>query len=133
MDYGTRVQKGQLVAVLEIPELQMQLDQDAAAIKNQQDMVQQTQHQIERVEALVKDYQLQFTRLKTVSDSKPGLVAQQEVDDAEGKYMAADAQLEAAKSAHAIRTKRVEPAHRPRSNRTGCCSITPRSTRPSAA
>jgi RND family efflux transporter MFP subunit len=99
VDYGTRVEKGQLLAVLEIPELQMQLDQDAAAIKNQQDVVQQNQHQIERVEALVKDYQLQFTRLKTVSDSKPGLVAQQEVDDSEGKYMAADAQLEAAKSA----------------------------------
>jgi RND family efflux transporter MFP subunit len=99
VDYGTRVQNGQLLAVLEIPELQMQLDQDAAAIRNQQDVVQQNQHQIERVEALVKDYQLQFTRLKTVSDSKPGLVAQQEVDDSEGKYMAADAQLEAAKSA----------------------------------
>jgi RND family efflux transporter MFP subunit len=99
VDYGTRVEKGQLVAVLDIPELQMQLDQDAAAIKNQQDVVQQTEHQIARVEALVKDYQLQFTRLKGVSDSKPGLVAQQEVDDAESKYMSADAQLEAAKSA----------------------------------
>jgi RND family efflux transporter MFP subunit len=99
VDYGTRVQKGQLLAILEIPELQMQLDQDAAAIKNQQDVVQQTQHQIERVEALVKDYQLQFTRIKGVSDSKPGMVAQQEVDDAEGKYMSADGQLEAAKSA----------------------------------
>ena len=99
VDYGTRVEKGQLLAVLEIPELQMQLDQDAAAIKNQQDVVQQTEHQIARVEALVKDYQLQFTRIKGVSDSKKGMVAQQEVDDAEGKYMSADAQLEAAKSA----------------------------------
>jgi RND family efflux transporter MFP subunit len=99
VDYGTRVQKGQLMAVLEIPELQMQLDQDAAAIKNRQDMVRQAQHQIDRVDALVKDYQLQFTRIKGVADSRPGLVAQQEVDDAEGKYMAADAQLEAAKSA----------------------------------
>src|ERR1700684_1027743 len=99
VDYGTRVEKGQLLAVLEIPELQMQLDQDAAAIKNQQDVVQQTQHQIERVAALVQDYQRQSTGPQAVSDTKPGLVAQQEVDDAEGKYMSADAQLEAAKSA----------------------------------
>ena len=99
VDYGTRVKKGQLLAVLEIPELQMQLQQDAAAIKNREDMVRQAQHQIARVEALVKDYQLQFTRIKKVAESKPGLVAQQEVDDAEGKYMAADAQLEATKSA----------------------------------
>ena len=38
--------------------------------------MQQAQHQIERVEALVKDYQLQFKRLKSVSDAKPGLVAE---------------------------------------------------------
>lgn len=98
VDYGTRVEKGQLMAVLEIPELEMQLQQDAAAIKNQQDMVQQTEHQIARVAALAKDYELQYTRLKTVSDSRPGLVAQQEVDDAQSKYDAADAQVEAAKS-----------------------------------
>jgi RND family efflux transporter MFP subunit len=98
VDYGTRVEKGQTVAVLEIPELQMQLQQDAAAIKNQQDVVKQTQHQVDSVAARVKDYQLNFTRLKNVSDSKPGLVAQQEVDDREQQYLGAEAQLEAAKS-----------------------------------
>ncbi len=34
MDYGTRVKAGQLMAVLEIPELQAQLQQDQAAIDN---------------------------------------------------------------------------------------------------
>jgi RND family efflux transporter MFP subunit len=98
VDYGDRVKEGQLLAVLEIPELQMQLQQDAAAIKDQEDVVRQAQHQVDRVEAQVKVYHLQFTRLKGVADSKPGLVAQQEVDDAEGKDLAAQAQLEAAKS-----------------------------------
>jgi RND family efflux transporter MFP subunit len=98
VDYGTRVERGQLIAVLEIPELQVQLAQDAAAIKNQEDVVRQAQHQVDRVDAQVKVYHLQFTRLKGVADSKPGLVAQQEVDDAEGKDLAAQAQLEAAKS-----------------------------------
>ena len=54
VDYGTRVEKGQLMAVLEIPELVMQLQQDAAAIKNQQDVVTQVEHQIERAAAQVK-------------------------------------------------------------------------------
>jgi RND family efflux transporter MFP subunit len=98
VDYGTRVEKGQLVATLEIPELQMQLQQDAAAIKNQQELIQQFQHQVERVGAQVHMYELQFKRLKSVSDSKPGMVAQQEVDDADDKYLASQAQLEAAKS-----------------------------------
>ncbi len=99
VDYGTRVEKGQLVAVLDIPELEMQLQQDAAAIKNQQDVVEQSQHQVDRMVAAVKPYQLQYTRIKTVSDKTPGLVAQQEVDDWEGKFLAAQAQLEVAKSA----------------------------------
>lgn len=98
VDYGTRVKKDQLVAVLEIPELQMQLDQDAAAIKNQTDLIHQYQHQVERVDAQVNMYELQFKRLKGVSDSKPGMVAQQEVDDADDKYLGAQAQQEAAKS-----------------------------------
>lgn len=99
VDFGTRVKKGDIMAVLEIPELEMQIQQDQAAIKNHEDMVRQSQHQVDRVEAMTKDYQLQYSRIKSVFDSKPGLVAQQEVDDKEGQYSSAQAQLEAAKSA----------------------------------
>ncbi len=99
VDYGTRVQKGQLMAVLEIPELKIQLAQDAAAVKNEEDMVQQAQHQVDRASALVKPYKLQYDRIKTVAESRPGLVAQQEVDDWQGKFEGAEAQLEVAKSA----------------------------------
>ncbi len=99
VDYGTRVQRGQVLAVLEIPELKIQLSQDDAAIKGQEDVVQQAQHQVDRASALVKPYQLQYERIKTVAQSKPGLVAQQEVDDVQGKYESAAAQLETARSA----------------------------------
>ncbi len=99
VDYGTRVKTGQLMAVLEIPELKIQLAQDAAAVKNQEDVVQQAQHQVDRATALVKPYKLQYDRIKTVSEAKPGLVAQQEVDDWQGKFEGAEAQLEVAKSA----------------------------------
>ena len=37
VDYGTRVQANQVLAILEIPELQSQLKQDDAAIKNASD------------------------------------------------------------------------------------------------
>lgn len=99
VDYGTRVAKGQLMAVLEIPELQVQLQQDQAAIKNMQEQVAQAGQETNRVEAQRKVAHLQFERLKNVSDSKPGLVAQQEVDDWQGKDLALDAQVEASKSA----------------------------------
>src|SRR5581483_8183384 len=99
VDYGTRVKKGQLLAVLEIPELQAQLVQDQAAIKNMSDQVTHAQHDLARVEAQHKVLHLQYQRLNSVSEAKPGLVAQQEVDDWEGKDMAAEAQVEASKSA----------------------------------
>ena len=99
VDYGTRVTKGQLMAVLEIPELQVQLQQDEEAIKNQQQQVAQAAQESNRVEAQHNVSHLQYARLKKVSDSKPGLVAQQEVDDWQGKDLASQAQVEASKSA----------------------------------
>jgi len=98
VDYGTRVQKGQLMAVLEIPELEAQLRQDEAAIQNASEMVTHAEHELGRVEAQHNVIHLQFDRLNSVAKSKPGLVAQQEVDDAQGKDLAAEAQVEASKS-----------------------------------
>ena len=99
VDYGTRVTQGQLMAVLEIPELQAQLEQDKAAIKNMTEQITHAEKELNRVEAQHKVAHLQYDRLRTVSESKPGLVAQQEVDDWEGKDLASEAQVEGSKSA----------------------------------
>jgi len=98
VDYGSRVKAGQLMAVLEIPELQELLEEDRASIKSYADQVNNAGHQLGRIEAQSKVFHLEYTRLNGVASAKPGLVAQQEVDDAEGKDLAAQAQVEAAKS-----------------------------------
>jgi RND family efflux transporter MFP subunit len=98
VDYGTRVKAGQLLAVLEIPELQVQLKQDDAAILNASQQVTRAQHQLTSVQAQNKVLQLEYQRLDGVAKSKPGLVAQQEVDDAQGKALATEAQVEAAQA-----------------------------------
>ena len=98
VDYGTHVKKGQLMAVLEIPELQAQLQEDQAAIKSAADQVTDAQHQLSRLQAQHQVLHLQFQRLDNVAKSKPGLVAQQEVDDAQGKDLASEAQVEAGKA-----------------------------------
>lgn len=110
VDYGTRVQKGQLMAVLEIPELQMLLQQDEAAIQVANDQVIHSQKELNRVEAQHNVFHLQYKRLKGVSDSRPGLVAQQEVDDAQGKDLASEAQIEATKSAMATAQSQLDAA-----------------------
>ena len=98
VDYGTRLEKNQIIATLEIPELQSQLKQDDAAIKRESDQISHAENELSRVEAQHKVLQLQYDRLNGVAKAKPGLVAQQEVDDAQGKALATDAQVEAAKS-----------------------------------
>ena len=80
VDYGSRVQKDQVLATLEIPELQLQVKEDDAAVKNATAQIPHAQEELNRVQAQQKVLQLQYDRLNGVSQSKPGLVAQQEVD-----------------------------------------------------
>jgi RND family efflux transporter MFP subunit len=99
VDYGSRVKQGQLMATLEIPELEAQLQEDQAAIKNASDEVARAQHMLKRYQAQYKVLHLEYTRLRGVFETQPGLVAQQEVDDAQGKDLAASSEVDAGESA----------------------------------
>jgi RND family efflux transporter MFP subunit len=99
VDYGTHVQAGQLLAVLEIPELEAQIRQDEAANQAQKDEIIRATHEVERIKAQHDVTHLQYTRLASVAKTQPGLVAQQEVDDAQGKDLAAESQMEASQGA----------------------------------
>jgi len=98
VDYGSRVKKGDLIATLEIPELEAQLKQDDAAIKNAANMVTHAEKQLDRVVAQHQVAHLEYTRLSTVAKQRPGLVAQQEVDDKQGLDLASEAQIEVTKA-----------------------------------
>ncbi len=110
VDYGTRVQTGQLLAVLEIPELEMQLQQDTAAAASAAERVTHSQHELDRIEAQHRVVHLQADRLKGVAETRPGLVAQQEVDDAQGKDLALEAQVEAGKSSYETARSQLDEA-----------------------
>src|SRR5579862_1476665 len=99
VDYGTHVKAGQVMAVLEIPELEEQLQQDQAEVKNANNQVSRAQHELARYQAQYQALHLQYTRLNGVFESQPGIVAQQEVDDAQGKDMAASSQVDAGQAA----------------------------------
>lgn len=98
VDYGTHVKTGQLMAVLEIPELQAQVDEDDAEISDATRRLARAQRELDRIRAEYKVAHLEYTRIAEVADSKPGLVAQQEVDDWQGKDLAAEAQVEGARN-----------------------------------
>jgi RND family efflux transporter MFP subunit len=99
VDYGTHVKTGQTMATLEIPELQAQLEQDGAEIKNAMNQVSRADHELQRYNAQYNALHLEYTRLNQVFETQPGIVAQQEVDDAQGKDLAASSQVDAGKAA----------------------------------
>ena len=98
VDYGSRVSKGQLMAILEIPEMQALLLEDQASVKSASEQITNAEHQLNRIEAQHKVLHSQYERLAGVAKTQEGLVAQQEVDDAQGKDLATEAQVEGAKS-----------------------------------
>lgn len=99
VDYGSKVKAGQVMAVLEIPELQAQLEEDQAEIKNAINQVTRANHELARYQAQYKVLHLEYTRLNGVFETQPGIVAQQEVDDAHGKDLAASSQVDAGQAA----------------------------------
>ena len=99
VDYGSRVKKGDVMAVLEIPELEAQLKQDQAAISNAQEAVTRAQRVVDQTEAQRKPVHANADRLASVGKSNPGLVAQQEIDNAQGQDLALASLVEAGKAA----------------------------------
>lgn len=99
VDYGDHVKKGQIMAVLEIPELEAQIQQDEAAITAKDNEVKRDQNEVGRAKAQHDVLHLEYTRLDAVAKTKPGIVAQQEVDDAQSKDLASDSALDAAQGA----------------------------------
>jgi RND family efflux transporter MFP subunit len=99
VDWGTHVKQGQLLAVLEIPELQQQLQQDEASVKHSEQDVSRAHEELNRAESSYGVAHLTYTRLADVQKSRPELVAQQEVDVAQGKDLEASAGVSGAKDA----------------------------------
>lgn len=99
VDYGSRVKQGQVMATLEIPELEAQLDEDRANVKAASNQVIRAQHELARYQAQYKVFHLEYVRLNGVFETQPGIVAQQEVDDAQGKDLASASQVDAGQAA----------------------------------
>ena len=84
VDVGDRVSAGQLLAVLEIPELQDEMQQDEAAVKRAEEEINRAQADLERAESAHEVAHLGATRLAGVMKERPNLVAQQDIDEAHG-------------------------------------------------
>ena len=99
VDVGDKVKQGQVLAVLEVPELRAQILGAQATIQHSQDSIRRAQSEIERAESTHSAAHFAYTRLKQASEARQGLIAEQELDDALAKDKEAEAQVDSAKAA----------------------------------
>jgi RND family efflux transporter MFP subunit len=98
VDIGDHVQEGQLLAILEIPEMEDDLAKAAAAIDQADAEIATARDELKRAEAAHELAHLSYTRIGDVIKKEPGLVPQQEVDEARSRDLVSEAQVSAAKS-----------------------------------
>jgi|SRR6202034_1323288 len=99
VDWGAHVKQGQLLAVLEIPELEQQLQQDDANTKKSAEDLERAKEELNRATSAYAVAHLTYSRLADVQKSRPELVAQEEIDVAQGKDQEASAGESSAKDA----------------------------------
>lgn len=110
VDAGDRVKEGQLLAVLEIPEMTADIARAEASLQRSRAEVSRARDELQRAQAAHDMNHLAFARLEGVSKTRPGLVAQQEIDDAHSRDLQGEAQIAAAKSALAASEEQVRVA-----------------------
>ena len=100
VDVGDKVKESQVMAILEVPELAAQVQAAEASIKRSQDAIRRSQSEVERAKSAHAASHFAYTRLKQASEARPGLIAEQELDDAMAKDKEAEAQVDATVAAH---------------------------------
>lgn len=110
VDIGDHVHTGQVLAVLEIPELVAQVDEATAAVHHAKEEIERAQSEVSRAEADNVALHANAVRLVNTDKARPGLIAQQELDDATAKDRASQAEVDAAKSGFAAAQQQLEVA-----------------------
>jgi RND family efflux transporter MFP subunit len=98
VDIGDRVHQGQLLASLEVPELQDQLQGTQAEVRHSQSEIARAQSEVVSAQSTYAALHADYTRLAEASRQRPGLIAEQELDDARAKDQQAAAQIDVAKA-----------------------------------
>ncbi|HTZ73945.1 MAG TPA: efflux RND transporter periplasmic adaptor subunit [Candidatus Aquilonibacter sp.] len=110
IDWGTHVRRGQLLAVLDVPELQQQIEEDKASMNRSDQDVARAQEELKGAESAYKVAHLTYTRLAGVQKTQPDLISQEDIDEAQGKDLQTDAGVSAAKDSLAASQQELAAA-----------------------
>ena len=111
VDIGDRVRAGQTLAVLEVPELNAQYRGSQSEQQRSKEQIGIAQHEISRAEASHVALQSNYDRLLQASKAQPGLIAEQELDDARAKADSSQAQVDTARSTLSAAQQQSDALH----------------------
>jgi len=110
VDVGDKVSEGQTLAILEVPELNAQVTGAQADIQRSKDSIQRAEHDLHRAQSSYAATHAAYTRLRQASTARPGLIAEQELDDALAHDQESEAQVGSAQAALAEAQSQLEVA-----------------------
>ena len=110
VDVGTHVKEGQTLTILEVPELKAELAGADAAVRRSQQEIRRAQGDVERVKSGHSAAHAMYKRLEGASREKAGLVAQQELDNAQARDLEGEAQVSSAEASLSAAQQALEVA-----------------------
>jgi RND family efflux transporter MFP subunit len=110
VDIGDHVKAGQLICVLEIPELQADLERAKADVQTASSQQLAAEENRKRAVAAASIAHLSYTRILDVSRREAGLVPLQEVDVAHSRDLEAEAQVASAEQSVQAATSGLQAA-----------------------
>ncbi len=110
VDVGDHVKEQQTLAVLEVPELAAELAGATAAVRRSEQEIHRAQGDVERAKSTHAAAHAMYDRLRQAAEQQAGLVAQQEVDNAQAKDLESEAAVSSAQAAHSEALQALEVA-----------------------
>ena len=110
VDVGDHVKEGQVIAVLEIPELAAELAGADASVRRWHEEIRRAQGDVQRAESAHAAAHAACERLEEAAATRPGIVAQQEIDDAHAKDLEGEAQVASVRAAQSSAQQQLEMA-----------------------
>jgi RND family efflux transporter MFP subunit len=110
VDVGDKVKDNQTLAILEVPELNAQVAGAKADIRRSDDGIRRAEQDVKQAESTYAAYHAAYTRLRQASADRPGLIAEQELDDSMAHDHGAEAQVGSARAALAEAQSRLNMA-----------------------
>lgn len=107
VDVGSFVKTGEVLATVEVPEMDSDIAQTLAERRRTEAELGRARAELGRAQANLSLVNVSLTRLAAAAKAEPGIIAQQEIDEAQARKAAAEAQVESARAAIGVEESRI--------------------------